>query len=217
LGDTELKEVKIGAVVLAAGAARRFGRPKQLERWPTPEDPTLMERAVSLALQSGANEVVLVLGNRGREALEIMNSYINPPGTGHISIAIAYNQRWEEGQGFSVAIGVQSLNPEIKGALFFLADQPRLTPQTAQVLYEQFVTLPHPEQAILFPMFEGKRGNPALFGSIYFAELSALTGDSGGREVVKAHPQAVQEVPVNDPGILEDIDTPEDLERLKPH
>ncbi|NWJ48729.1 MAG: nucleotidyltransferase family protein [Chloroflexi bacterium] len=204
---------QVSAVVLAAGAARRYGKPKQLERYPA-DGATLLERAVSLALLSGAGEVIVVLGNAGLEALEILNNYIRPPDTKNVLLQIAYNPRWAEGQGFSVATGVEALDPQSRGALFLLADQPRVKPETARNLIAHFLNLPDSANKIIFPTFNRKRGNPALFGRGFFPELAALQGDSGGREVVKAHPQAVIELAVDDPGIHEDIDTPEDLARL---
>ncbi|MEI7554872.1 nucleotidyltransferase family protein [Candidatus Chlorohelix sp.] len=203
----------VSAVVLAAGAARRYGKPKQLECYPA-DGTTLLERAISLALLSGAGEVIVVLGNAEQAALEILNSYIRPIDTKNVPMQIVFNPRWAEGQGFSVATGVAALDPQSRGTLFILADQPRVNPETARNLISHFLSLPDSDNKIIFPTFNGKRGNPALFGRGFFSELAALQGDSGGREIVKAHPQAVIELAVADPAIHEDVDTPEDLERL---
>jgi molybdenum cofactor cytidylyltransferase len=97
-----------------------------------------------------------------------------------------------------------------------LADQPRLQPDTLNILLSYFASVGEAgQQAIIFPVYEGKRGNPVIFGSAYFEELAALEGDTGGRAVVRAHPQAAIEIPVPDPAIHEDVDTPEDLARLR--
>lgn len=200
------------AVVLAAGAARRFGRPKQLERWPTPDGPTLVERATGLALAAGLAQVYVVTGNQREKVEELLRE--KP----YTAAKTVYNPRWEEGQGFSVAAGVQAVQdqqPEAHAILFMLADQPRLQPETLKTLLEHFATLGQAgQQAIIFPVHEGKRGNPVIFGRAYFEELTALQGDTGGRAVVRAHPEAASEVPVPDPAIHEDVDTLEDLARL---
>lgn len=195
---------KIAAVVLAAGAARRFGRPKQLERWPA-GGPTLIERALVNAVASGATEIVVVTGNAAEQVTALSVATVN--------CRAVYNPRWAEGQGFSVATGVRALEANIKAAIIFLSDQPRLQAETGAALLDAFWQNPD-ESAIIFPVFEGKRGNPVLFGQAHFAALTKLEGDVGGRAVVKAHPECVREVQVNDPAIHEDVDTEQDLSKL---
>jgi molybdenum cofactor cytidylyltransferase len=64
---------------------------------------------------------------------------------------------------------------------------------------------------IVVPVFDGKRGHPVLFAARYFTRLCALSGDTGARGILNAHPERVSAVPVDDPGTLLDVDTPEDL------
>lgn len=204
---------KIAAVVLAAGAARRFGKPKQLEPWPPEGGPSLVERAVRLTLEACQGQVLVVVGNR-REAVEnILETKV-----GSDRVTPVYNPRWEEGQGFSVAAGikaVQAVEPPVEGVLIMLTDQPRLKSATLVILLEKFAELGEAGRGkILFPTFEGKRGNPVIFGRDFLEELSRLEGDVGGRVVVKKYPAAIVEVPVTDPAIHEDVDTPEELAKL---
>ena len=208
--------IEIVAVVLAAGAARRFGRPKQLERWPAVTGPTLVERALANALACAATEIIVVTGNAASEVAAVCATWAaaNLSATGLNQMCqVVYNLRWAEGQGFSVAAGVQAIEPGSRAALFFLADQPRLAPTTGTALITAFKADPD-ERAIIFPTFAGKRGNPVLFGCAHFAALARLEGDVGGRAVVKAHPDCVREIAVADPAIHEDVDTPQDLTRL---
>jgi molybdenum cofactor cytidylyltransferase len=204
---------QIVAVVLAAGAARRFGRPKQLERFPTPDSPTLIERAVSLALEAQAAKVFVVTGNQ-REKVE---KVLKPLHSRYDKLLTVYNEHWELGQGFSVAAGVKAVQQEVAeaaGILFMLTDQPRLKTSTLTSLMDDFWGLETNQEKILFPVYEGKRGNPVIFGRAFFDELAQLNGDSGGRMVVRAHPAAAHEVEVDDHAIHEDVDTPEDFDRL---
>ena len=200
--------------MLAAGAARRFGRAKQLERWPDPNSPTLVERATWLAAECGAVQVLVVTGNRAEEVAALFS----PPNilSYPVTITTVHNPRWQEGQGFSVATAVKALPPACEAALFFLADQPRLKLASAQALVQAFEqSQTGREKLILFPTYQGRRGNPVLFGRHYFPLLAALEGDTGGRTIIKAYPEAVQEIALDDPTILEDVDTPEDLAALK--
>ncbi len=203
-------DAKIIAIVLAAGAARRFGRPKQLERWPAPAGPTFLERALANAQAAGANEIILVTGNAAVQIEAIGRDWAQGADQNYRAV---FNPHWQAGQGFSVAAGVQALGPEVAAAVFFLADQPRLAPTTGAALVAAFKAA-NDENAIIFPMYGGKRGNPVLFGRAHFAALARLEGDVGGRAIVKAHPEYVREIEVADPAIHEDIDTPQDLSNL---
>ncbi len=70
-------------------------------------------------------------------------------------------------------------------------------------------------RAICLPTWGGKRGNPALLARRFFAEVQAISGDVGARALIGEYPEAVAEVAMDDLasgfGVLEDIDTPEDL------
>ena len=201
---------KVVAIVLAAGAARRFGRPKQLERWPDSASPTLLERALVNAQAAGADEIILVTGNSATQVEAIGLAWAQGVGQNYKAI---FNPRWQEGQGFSVAAGVQALGSDVAAAIFFLADQPRLASATGAALLGAFKAA-NDEKAIIFPVYASKRGNPVLFGRAHFQALARLKGDVGGRAVVKAHPECVREIEINDPAIHEDVDTPQDLSNL---
>ncbi len=159
-------------------------------------------------------EVVVITGNQAAAVQRLMAAAEWPR-----PLRCVFNQDWQAGQGFSVAAGVRAVrqsSPTASGILFMLADQPRLRPATLAALLEYFEQLAErARQAIIFPVYGGQRGNPVIFGQGYFDELEKLEGDAGGRTIVKAYPQAVLEVTVDDPAIHEDLDTPEDLLRLK--
>jgi molybdenum cofactor cytidylyltransferase len=83
---------------------------------------------------------------------------------------------------------------------------PRIKTDTLQQL--QQAASPH---QIIVPEFNQQRGHPICFGRNFFAELAKSHGDTGGRDVIKRHANCVQLLPVSDAGIVQDIDTPEDL------
>jgi molybdenum cofactor cytidylyltransferase len=84
---------------------------------------------------------------------------------------------------------------------------PRVTHSSLEAVLAAFSTRDH----IVVPSFEGRRGHPVVFGARYFGALRQLGGDTGAREILKQHAALVREVPVNDPGVLLDVDTPQDL------
>jgi molybdenum cofactor cytidylyltransferase len=204
---------KLAGIVLAAGAARRFGKPKQLEPWPPTSGPTLVERAVRLTLEACQGQIFVVVGNRQAEVQAVLETKIASE-----RVTPVFNPRWQEGQGVSVAAGiraVQAANPAVWGVLIMLTDQPRLKGRTLSSLVEQFLELGETaKERILFPVFEGKRGNPVIFGQAFLKELAGLEGDVGGRAIVRKYPVAILEVPVADGAIHEDADTPEELAKL---
>ncbi len=211
--DTFEASYFLPVVILAAGAARRFGRAKQLEHWPQPDSPTLVERTVKLATQARLGPVYVVTGNRSEEVAQLLADQEWPT-----PVRAVYNPRWKEGQGYSVAAGVERVQadwPAAPGILFMLADQPRLSGTTLERISSYFVSLGQQAASlIIFPTYNGRRGNPVIFGRAYFEELTALEGDTGGRAVVRTHPAAARELPVNDPAIHEDVDTLADLKAL---
>ena len=88
-----------------------------------------------------------------------------------------------------------------------LGDQPAVDSRTINRLVEEFQ---RSSRGIIVPAYRGRRGNPVLLAATYKKELLALEGDIGGREVIAHHPDDVREVAVDSPGVVTDIDTPED-------
>jgi len=108
------------------------------------------------------------------------------------------------GMAASLVCGVRSA-PDAQGWLVALADMPFVRSATMAALAGAVAQ----GAAIAAPMHGGRRGNPVAFGRAHLAGLLALEGDQGARDILKNNP--VNEVAVDDPGILQDIDTPSDI------
>jgi molybdenum cofactor cytidylyltransferase len=112
--------------------------------------------------------------------------------------------------------GLAALSEDIDGALVCLGDMPEVTAGVIDRLIAAFDPLEG--RAICLPTWAGKRGNPALLARRYFAEVQAISGDVGARALIGEYPEAVSEVAMDDLasgfGVLEDVDTPEDLGAL---
>jgi CTP:molybdopterin cytidylyltransferase MocA len=191
----------IPAIVLAAGASSRLGRPKQLVEY---QGETLLMRAIRLALEGGANPVLVVLGANFEQMIL---------GVQHSGAIPLINDRWAEGIAGSIHVGIRALDVNARGALGALlltCDQPRLTAAHLAALLGEFSS---PSQAaIVASSYGGVLGTPAVFPSNAFAKLLALRGDTGARAILKTPPGPVVEVPF--PGGEFDIDTPADLDAL---
>ena len=189
------------AVVLAAGASRRFGSPKQLANY---RGETLVARSVRLAYEAGAETVCVVLGYRAGLILRaLQESDVSLIGTSTVR-----NPRWREGMGRSLACGVRALDQRARAVLVCLADQPLLETGDLVRLVQVWRASP---RSVVASRYDGKPGVPALFPRSHFAALKSLSGDRGAR-VLLASSSNVLSVPM--PRAAVDVDDPRDLERL---
>jgi molybdenum cofactor cytidylyltransferase len=184
------------AIILAAGGSTRYGSPKQLALW---GKQTFIERVTDMALNSWARPVVVVLGAALKPCQDAL---------GDKPVQIVVNRRWAAGQSTSVQAGLAALPTQITGAVFLLVDQPGVTSEVINALIERHSQTLAP---VIWPEFEGRRGNPVLFDRCLFAELMQLSGDTGGRPVLLAHQNQAERVQVSNAAILLDIDRPEGL------
>ena len=103
--------------------------------------------------------------------------------------------------------------PTADALLVIPVDCPRVRPETVARLMQEFTATRAP---LVVPSYGGRRGHPALFAARLFEELLQAPLDVGARAVVRAHTHDRLEVPVDDPAVNEDVDTPDDLRRLEP-
>ena len=89
---------------------------------------------------------------------------------------------------------------------------PRVSATTVQAVVNGYSQ--RKELGICLPSYGGRRGHPVLFGRDFFEEIQSLSGDQGARELLRRHHERVLEIPLEDPGILQDVDRPEDLKFL---
>lgn len=197
------RALRIGAVVLAAGRSARMGSPKQLLRI---GGGVVLEVVMESVRSARVDEVVLVLGF----AAEEIQRQIAPKVLEGVTVVV--NQRFEEGMAGSLHEGLSALGADVDAALIVLADQPFVRAATLDRIVERYHAV---GGEIVIPAYGGKRGNPVLLGREIFAEAMALKGDTGCRAIFAQHASGITEIDVDDPGILQDMDTREDYERLR--
>jgi molybdenum cofactor cytidylyltransferase len=189
----------VAAVVLAAGMSRRMGTPKQLLRI---GGKTILERTLKNVRASNVDELILVLGHAADE----VQKTIATPG-----LKIVINPDYQEGMGTSLRSGLAEVSADAKAAIIVLADQPWISSETLNRLIEC-----HQERKpqIIIPTYKGFRGNPVLLDRSVFTEVQALNGDVGCRAIFGDHTEGILKFPVDDPGILKDIDSRDDFQNL---
>lgn len=195
------------AIVPAAGASRRMGRPKLL----LPYGQTTLAGALTSALRAGgASPVVVVTAPDDAELQEWAR------GAGH---RVAVNPDPERGmlssirEGLAAAGGTARLAESGEVVLVAPADLPALRPATVAELLWRRAAAGAP---LAVPTFLGKRGHPLAIAPDLLPEIDTLDPSIGLKELLERHAAAVLEVPVDDPGAVRDVDTPEDYAGLPP-
>jgi molybdenum cofactor cytidylyltransferase len=190
-----------GCILLAAGASKRMGQPKQL--LPIAGRP-LVAHAVAAALASPAWPVVVVLG---ADAEKIK------PALAGLPLLIAQNYEWPEGLASSIRTGLvmlENFSTALDAVLIAPADLPAFSADSIAGLVAALRAGRH---SIAAARYAGCIGSPALFARTHFSALHALRGEEGARSLLTAHAEAV--VAVDLPELAFDLDTPDDYERFK--
>ena len=187
----------IYCIVLAAGESSRFGSAKQLA---TVDGVPMVRRAVETADAAFPGRNLLVLGANWRD---VLSASAPLPGF------VVRNEAFADGIGTSIASGIQRLPEDASAAVVLLADQPLVNAYHLISLAERWN---EDHQKIVVTDYTDQMGPPVLFPAEFFAELSALTGDRGARDLIEANTERV--IAVRCPAAGIDIDEPADLNKL---
>jgi len=189
-------------IVLAAGASSRMGRPKALLPIGT---ETFVSRVCRVLAEGGVDDVIVVVGPETSDvglALERAG----------VLARIVENPERDQGQLTSLQVGLVAADrPGVEAVLVQLVDAPLVAPSTVRAVLEAFRRTRAP---IVRPAFGARHGHPVIFARSIFDDLRTADPVVGARAVVRAHAARGVDVPVDDPGACQDIDTPEDYERL---
>jgi molybdenum cofactor cytidylyltransferase len=194
------QESRVSAVVLAAGMSRRMGTPKQLLRI---GGETILGHTLKNARASAVQEIVLVLGH----AAEKVEKEISTE-----RLKIVHNPDYQQGMGTSLRTGLAAVDARASATLIVLADQPFVRPETLNAL---IACHQESKPQIIIPFYKGFRGNPVLLDRSVFAELNTLSGDVGCRAIFGSHTENIRKLDVDDVGILLDIDSQEEYQKLE--
>lgn len=187
----------IAGILLAAGASSRFGADKRLHAL---GDGTPMALAALRPLRAVLDEVIAVVRPQDR----LLAARFAAAGA-----RIAFARDWYTGMGASLARGIALLDPGTEACVVALADMPFVRPSTVNRVVAELGA----GASLVAPAYRGSRGHPVGFAAEWFPALSQLRGDCGARDLLAVHRERLVQLEVDDPGVLVDVDHPEDLFR----
>lgn len=188
----------IWAMILAAGESKRMGKLKLLLSF---GEKTIIEAVIGNVVQSKAENILAVLGSDREKIEEKIKD---------LPLKVVFNPNFREGMLSSAQAGFQTLPEDAHAVLVFLGDQPAISHAVIDKVIDAYNRT---KKGIVLPVYKGNRGHPVLIDMKYKDEVEKLSADVGLRGVVYSHPEDVQEVEVETPSIIRDIDDADDYDR----
>jgi molybdenum cofactor cytidylyltransferase len=192
----------ITAIILAAGASKRMGRPKMLLPW---GEETVLSHVVSTFFEAGLKDILVVTGG-AREQVESAIS--------HLEVRTIYNREFAKGEMLSsIQCGINTTSRQAQAVLIGLGDQPQVQTGSVRMVCDVYHDL---KSDIVIPSFKKRRGHPWLVSRPLWSELLNMDVSLSSRSFLNTHSDKIHYVDVDDPGVLADMDTPEDYQRWRP-
>jgi len=192
----------ISAIVLAAGESKRMGQPKMLLPW---GNTTVLGRVITVLQSAGMEDIVTITGGFREEVEAVAGKY---------NVRAVYNSEYANHEMLSsIRCGIGSLKPEAEAALICLGDQPQVRERSVRIVCEAF---DKNRSNFVVPSYEMRRGHPWLVARPLWNEFLKTHSPQSPRNFLNAHSMEIEYVEMDNPSILEDLDTPEDYLKFKP-
>ncbi len=188
-------DLSVSCIILSAGSSRRMGRPKALL---TVQKKTFIEKIISGYLEIGCSPIIIVLGEHREAVQAVVDS---------LPVEIRLNPDPQRGPLSSLQIGLRSLPSDCGGFFFAPVDHPLVKADTLKAMGRRWNGDP---SLAVRPQFEGRNGHPVLMGRDWIEPLLALPADATVRHLLHRRRRHLVDLPVSDPGVLINVDTPED-------
>ncbi len=191
----------VSGILLSAGLSSRFGSPKALAAIDaTPAIIFLIEKLLLTSL----GEIIIVLGADSQQIELCLFK--------HKKIRVVYNKDYKFGQTSSVQQGLRSVSCDTAGFTILPVDCPFIKTETIENMIRLFET-EHP--SVLIPTFENHRGHPPVFDIKFKSEILELAPSEGLNSILRRHPETIKTIEINDPGVTQSFNTPEELADIK--
>jgi molybdenum cofactor cytidylyltransferase len=191
---------RIAALIPAAGFSSRMGLYKPL--LPLSPSTLVIERAVNTFLEAGISDLKVIVGHK----VELLSPVLE-----RLGVEIVLNKDYEEGMYSSVRVGVQSLTEKTEAFFFLPADYPLVSNKTIEQIAREYNK---GSCEIIYPVYQGQRGHPPLISKTVIPSILESDGQGGLRRVLQESVNAELEVPVDDKGILIDLDYETDYKKI---
>ena len=190
----------IAALILAAGRSTRMGSNKMCALL---DGKPLVRHVAEAALASRVNPIIVVTGHESERVEQALAG---------LAVTFVHNSAYTQGLSSSIKTGIAALPATSAGVLILLGDMPLVSLTTMNALMDAHAA--QPERDAIVPVGDGEWGNPVLIGRRLFSQIGSLEGDKGARALLQANRGRVLELPLADPALLVDIDTPEALRTI---
>jgi molybdenum cofactor cytidylyltransferase len=197
-------KMRTAGLILAAGCASRFGGLKQLA--PVEGAPLLL-RVVRSALSSQLDKTMLVLGFGAELIIGQLGDDLDHP-----ALSVVANRDWQAGMATSIKVGMAHVDQSFDAVVIILGDLPLLSAHIIDQILEAHRTS---GKGICLPVREGRWGHPICLSRRYFDVLTKIEGDIGAREIVRENWSQVYQLNIPEDGCFLDVDTRQDMERVK--
>jgi len=186
----------IAAIVLAAGRSTRMGELNKLLA--DFNGQPMVAQTLEQIQAAGLKQICVVTGHQAEKIETALDGY---------EVFFARNGDYRDGLSTSVITGVKALGAEVDGVVVMLGDMPLVSGADIRRLIAGF----QKSSDICVPVWQGRRGNPVLWGRDYFSGLQELTGDKGARDLINQFSDDVIEVEMMGDGVVRDFDTAVEL------
>ena len=191
----------ITALILAAGQSRRMGQPKMLLPW---GGTTVLGQVIHIFKAASVEDILVVTGG-AREQVEALVG---------ASARTVFNPSFAEGEMLSsIQVGLAELKPRAEAVLIGLGDQPQVQERSVRLVVEEYT---NSKASLVVPSFQMRRGHPWLATRRHWDEILHMDPGDTLRDFLNRHATDICYVEVNDPGILKDLDTPDDYLKSRP-
>lgn len=191
----------IYGIILAAGEGKRMGKVKLTLPL---GDKQLIEWVLQAAKLTPLDKYFLVVRPEDKEIIKTGKKW---------GAEIVLNSEYKSGMGSSIRKAVQQISSEeLEGFFVILGDQPLVN---SSILFKMICAFTPGKKEIVVPFYKDRQGNPVFFDGYWKDELMKLSGDMGGRVIIKAHPERIKRLKIPNESILLDINREEDYEKIK--
>jgi len=191
----------ICGIILAAGEGKRMGKVKLTLPL---GDKQLIEWVLQAAKLTPLDKYFLVVRPEDKEIIKTGKKW---------GAEIVLNSEYRSGMSSSIRKALHQISSnELVGFFVLLGDQPLINPS---ILYKMLLAFTPGKKEIVVPFYKDRQGNPVFFDGYWKDELMKLSGDMGGRVLIKAHPERIKRFKIPNESILLDIDREEDYEKIK--